>query len=483
MDNSHLQKTMKTRRAFIRSGVLAGASLSMSGATLVDKTSTEQSKTSFPALDTVRVGFVGIGVKGSQHLGILLHMEGVEIVAVCDVLEDQCKEAQTQAMWLGKRKPTAYYRGEYDFLRMCQEEDLDLVYTATPWRWHSPICMAAMENGSHAATEIPMAITLEECWQLVETSERTGKHCVMMENVNYMEKEMAMLRMIREGLLGEVQHAEASYAHDTRYLKIKDTGDGLWLGDHHALRNGNLYPPHAIGPVAWYMDINRGDRLDYLVSMSCNAKGMDLYAAEHLPVGHPKRMRKYINGDVNCSLIRTINGKTMMIKHDTDLPRPYSRTNMVQGTRGIIRSFPDFRACFESNADQSDTGTAFRSEHKWESAMQYAREFEHPLWKFLRESEISLPGTTETGRIGHNTVWEYRPALKGNGGDFLVNYRLIQALLHGVSTDYDVYDGATWSAVSALSEWSVANRSRPIDFPDFTKGRWMTTKPAVIMGV
>ena len=435
------------------------------------------------SLQTVRVGFVGIGVKGSQHLGILMNMENVEIVAVCDILENQCREAQAQVVRLGKREPAAYFNGERDFVRMCEQEDLDLVYTATPWRWHTEVCLAAMENGSHAATEIPMAVTLDDCWKLVEASERTGKHCVMMENVNYMRNEMAILRMIREGLFGEIQHTEASYAHDTRYLKIKDTGDGLWLGDHHATRNGNLYPPHAVGPAAWYLDINRGDRMDYMVSMSCNARGMDLYASEHLPPGHPKRERKYINGDVNCSLIKTVKGKTMMIKHDTDLPRPYSRTNLVQGTRGIVRGFPEFKACFENNANRSETGTAYRSEHRWEDGASYAEKYEHPLWKHLRTSDIAVPKSEETGAIGKKTVWEYRPGVKQAGGDFLEDYRLIQALLKGLPIDYDVYDGAAWSAVAPLSEWSVANRSRPIDFPDYTKGKWETTNPVKIMGV
>ena len=201
------------------------------------------------SIDPVRVGFVGIGVKGSSHLGSLLRMEGVEVRAVCDVLERQCVEAQRQAERLGHRIPTAYFQGENDFRRMCQEEELDLVYTATPWRWHTPVCLAAMLNGSHAATEIPAAVTVDECWQLVETSEQTGKHCVMMENVNYQEPEMAIWNMIRKGLLGELVYAEAGYMHDTRYLKANDFGDGLWLGDHHADRNGSLYPTHGLGPV------------------------------------------------------------------------------------------------------------------------------------------------------------------------------------------------------------------------------------------
>ena len=474
---------MKTRRDFIKSGVAVGTGLSIKNSLiggLINELPATHQKAGLP-LEKVRVGFVGIGAKGSQHFGNLIHMDGVEIVAVCDIVEDQCREAQAQVRRLGKPEPKAYFKGNLDFKRMCQEEELDLVYTATPWEWHAPVCKAAMENGSHAATEIPMAVTMDECWELVETSERTGKHCIMMENVNYMEKEMTMLRLIREGYIGEVEYAESSYCHDTRYLKIMDKDDGIWLGNHFALRNGNLYPQHAIGPVAAYMDINRGDRLDFMVSMSGNAKGLNMYAAEHLPEGHPKRMRKYINGDINASLIKTVNGKTMMIKHDTDLPRPYSRTNLVQGTRGIMRGFPEFKVSFEKKVIATNTGWWKHVNPTWEDGEKYLKEFEHPLWKFLRQSGINIPKSKETGQIGRNTVWTY--AVKGEEGDFLEDYRLIQALLKGTATDYDVYDGATWTAISPLSEWSVANRSRPIDFPDFTKGKWMTAKPTTIMGI
>jgi hypothetical protein len=411
-------------------------------------------------ISTVRVGFVGVGVKGSEHVSNLLRFDGVELRALCDIREEACAKAQSQVEKLGRRKPTAYTRGEHDFERMCATEDLDLVYTATPWEWHVPVCLAAMRNGKHAATEVPAAITLEECWQLVETSEKTGKYCVMMENVNYMRDEMAILKMVREGLLGELVHAEAAYEHDTRYLKIRDYGDGLWLGAHHAMRNGNLYPTHGLGPLAWYLNINRGDRLDYLVSMSSNARGMDLYAKEHLPADHPKRIQKYKNGDVNSSLIRTANGITIILKHDTDLPRPYSRTNLVQGTRGIVRGFPEFKVCLE--------GKDYH--HEWEPGSKYLAKYEHPLWKQALE-RVARESGTAVGKPASIT------------GDFLEDSRLIDALQTGVAPDFDVYDAATWSVVSALSEKSVAGRSRPVDFPDFTKGKWKTNRPVQILGV
>ena len=453
--------TKNGRRDFLRHGAGLGAAVALGGTRLAAR---EPEGAAEPAgdrpIDPVRVGFVGVGVKGSEHVANLLRIEGVELLAVCDVREEACAKAQAQAEALGKRKPAAYTRGERDFERMCQAEDLDLVYTATPWEWHVPVCLAAMRNGKHAATEIPAAITLDECWQLVEVSEQTGRYCMMMENVNYMREEMAILTMVRKGLLGELVHAEGAYEHDTRYLKIRDYGDGLWLGEHHARRNGNLYPPHGLGPIAWYLNINRGDRFDYLVSMSSNARGMDLYAREHLPEGHPKRVKKYINGDVNSSLIRTVNGLTIILKHDTDLPRPYSRTNLVQGTRRIVRRFPEFQVCLEGEDHN----------HKWEPGSKYLAEHEHPLWKRALERAAREPGTAggdagpDHGRVSRGLPPDPGAAGRCAAGLRRVRRRVLERRLRA-------------------SEKSVADRSRPVDFPDFTRGRWRTNQPVRILGV
>src|SRR3954464_883852 len=355
--------TTSRRRDFLTLGAGLGAAVALGGAgRAAGGSAAGEPAGGAKPIETVRVGFVGVGVKGSEHVNNLLRLDGVELKAVCDIREQACASARRLAEAMGKREPTAYTRGERDFERMCAAEELDLVYTATPWEWHAPVLLAAMRSGKHATTEIPAAITLDECWQLVEAAEQTGKYCVMMENVNYMREEMAILRMVRAGLLGELVHAEGAYEHDTRYLKIRDYGDGLWLGAHFAKRNGNLYPMHGLGPLAWYLDINRGDRLEYLVSMSSKARGLDLYAKDHLPGGHPKRVRRYINGDVNSSLIRTSNGVTIILKHDTDLPRPYGRQNLVQGTRGIVRRFPEFQVCLERKARVEGD----RPEYAWE---------------------------------------------------------------------------------------------------------------------
>ncbi|MCL4108158.1 UNVERIFIED_CONTAM: hypothetical protein GTU68_066081 [Idotea baltica] len=366
------------------------------------------------------------------------------MVAVCDIREGPCRAAQRLCKTLGMPEPTAYTKGEFDFKRMCATEDLDLVYTCTPWRWHVPITLEAMTSGAHAATEIPAAITLDECWKLVETSESTGKHLSMMENVNYRRDELMILQLVRKGVLGELIHGEAGYMHDTRYLKVRDYGDGLWLGAHHAERNGNLYPTHGLGPLAWNFNLGRGNRMEYLVSMSSKARGMNLYAKDHLPKDHPYRKRNYINGDVNSSLIQLANGESIVIKHDTDLPRPYSRINLVQGTRGIVRGFPTLSVSLENKDLSFDSEGNTKEKHyqkprhnyRWNDGKTLYKEFDHPVC------------------------------------DFIEDYRLIQALRNGVAPDFDVYDAAAWSAVTELSEKSVANRSQAVDFPDFTKGKW-----------
>lgn len=393
-------------------------------------------------IETVRVGFVGIGGMGSVHVRNLLEIEGVEIRAVCDIRPAHAERAREWAREVGAPEPALYTRGDTDFVRMCEEEELDLVFNATPWRWHVPICVAAMENGKHAATEVPAAYTTDDCWRLVETAERHGRHCVMMENCNYDRPEMMVFHMVRRGLFGEILHAEGGYLHDLRAIKFSDEGEGLWRREHSKTRNGNLYPTHGLGPVANCMDINRGDRFESIVSMSGPSRGLQEYARSHFPEGHPFRDERYVLGDVNISLIRTARGRTITVVHDTNLPRPYSRIHVVQGTRGLFRGYPN-RVYVEGRSP----------EHRWEDAEAYRDEFEHPLW-------TDMAGRGEDR--GHGSM------------DFLEDYRLIGCLREGLPTDMNVYDAAALSAVCELSELSVADGSRPVDFPDFTRGGWET---------
>ena len=437
------------RRTFMGLGALSlGTSLAEPRVTASQRSHLESAPDELlavPPIDVVRIGFVGVGLQGSSHCRNLLRIEGVRLAAICDIVEDKVTRVQDWVEAAGQPRPRGYSRGEFDFERMCQEEELDLVFTATPWRWHVPVCVAAMTSDKHAATEVPAAVTIEECWQLVETAERTKKHCVMMENVNYGRIEMMVFNMARRGLFGELLHGECGYLHDLRGVKFEHANEGLWRRGHSIARNGNLYPTHGLGPIANCMNINRGDQFDYLVSMSSNSRGLQLYASENFPTDAVERQEQYALGDVNTSLIHTVNGRTIFLSHDTNLPRPYSRINLVQGTKGIFQGYPN-RVYLEGRSAQ----------HQWDTADRYLEEFDHPLWAAI--------------------VGRSRGA--GHGGmDFLEDYRLIKCLREGLPTDMNVYDAAALSAVSELSERSVGEGSKPMQFPDFTRGQWRRYSP------
>ena len=395
-----------------------------------------------PPIELVRIGYVGIGGMGSAHVGNLLKVPGCRITAVCDVRPERTAWASKQIVAAGHPPPAVYDRGPRDFERLCAEADVDLVYNATPWEWHVPICLAAMKHGKHAAVEVPAAMSVDDCWELVETAEKQSRHCVMMENCNYGRMEMLAFHLVRKGLFGEVVHAEGGYLHDLRDIKFSKEGEGLWRRAWSSKLNGNLYPTHGLGPVANCMDINRGDRFDYLVSMSGPSRGLQNRAAEHYPPDAPERKEKFVLGDVNTTLVKTANGKTIYVAHDTNLPRPYSRIHMVQGTKGLFQGYPD-RVYIEGRGKP----------HTWIPASEYLQEFDHPLWKDIAE----------------------RAAGAGHGGmDYMEDYRLIKCLREGLPTDMNVYDAAALSSLVGATVESVAKKSRPVDIPDFTRGRWKT---------
>ena len=402
-----------------------------------------------PAIPLVRIGYVGIGGQGSSHVRNLLKIKGCQITAVCDIRSERTDWAAKAITGAGFAAPAVYTKGPRDFERLCETEPLDLVYNATPWEWHVPIMLAAMKNGKHTATEVPAAMTLDDCWAMVESAEKHQKHCVLMENCNYDRMEMMVYNMVRQGVLGDVLHAEGGYLHDLRAIKFADEGEGLWRRAWASKVNGNLYPTHGLGPIANCLDINRGDRFDHLVSMSGPSRGLQDWAAAHVPADSPKRRERYVLGDMNTSLIKTANGKTIVVEHCTNLPRPYSRIHMVQGTKGLFQGYPN-RVYIEGRgkADQ------------WVDAAAMHAEFEHPLWK---EMAAAAEGA-------------------GHGGmDFLEDYRLIKCLRDGLPTDMNVYDAAALSAVVHLSVQSVARKAAAVDFPDFTRGRWKTTPPLPIV--
>lgn len=401
-------------------------------------------------LETVRIAFVGVGLQGGSHVKNFLGIEGVDIRAICDI---DAPRAEEVAGWVeadGRARPTLYTRGDTDWERLVERDDIDLVFNATPWHWHVPVCVAAMESGKHAAVEVPAATTLDGCWQLVETAERTRRHCVMMENCNYGRSELMTLVMARKGLFGEILHAEGAYIHDLRAIKLSNANEGLWRWQPSTLLDGNLYPTHGLGPVAQVLDINRGDQFTQLVSMSSPARGLSLWARENLPASDPRRDAEFVLGDMNTSLIQTAAGRTIMLQHDTTTPRPYTRLHHIQGTQATFKGFPD-RIYVEGR-----TGS-----HRWEDLDSYRDEFDHPLWRKL----------------------EKQAAGAGHGGmDYLEDYRLIESLRTGTPMDMNVYDAAAISAAVELSIRSVGQGGRPQAYPDFTRGQWKTNPKLEIVG-
>ena len=443
------------RRNFLKIGTAGlGAALSRSSISESAQAKSGQAPVEFtaPKIDPVRIGYVGVGGMGSAHVRNLLSIKGCEIRAVCDIVPDRVLKIQNQVEEAGQKRPKGYSRGNTDFKRLCDQGDLDLVYTATPWEWHTPVCVAAMEAGKHAATEVPAAVTIEECWQLVETAEKTKRHCIMMENCCYDRSELLILNLVRKGMLGEIIHAECGYLHDLRSLKFEfeKKGEAVWRTEHSIKRGGNVYPTHGLGPVAQCMNVNRGDQFDYLVSMGTKSIGLNLYAAGKFGPDNKWAKQKYALEDINVSMIRTMKEGTITVIHDCSSPRPYTRINLVQGTKGIARKWPE-KIHIEGRSEA----------HQWEPLEDYREEYDHPLWIALNEASSGA----------------------GHGGmDYIEDYRLIKCLREGLPMDMDMYDAAAWSAVSELSERSSVNRSRSMDFPDFTRGAWKIRKPLGIVG-
>jgi predicted dehydrogenase len=305
------------------------------------------------------------------------------------------------------------------------------------------MAVAAMEAGKHVAVEVPAAVTLDECWKLVEVSERTRRHCVMLENCNYGYEEMLINRMVKDGLFGDLLHAECAYNHDLRGILFENDSEGLWRRAEHVGRNGNLYPTHGLGPVAMYLGIHKGDRFDHMVSMSSPEAGLTAYRKARVPAGDPKWQEKYDCGDVNTSLLKTAKGRTILLQHNVTNPRPYDRINLVAGTKGIFRGYPP-RIFFDGHKGK---------EHKWQNLKDWRKRYEDPLWTKLKKA---------ASKSGHG------------GMDYVMSWRLVDCMRRGVAPDMNVYDAAAWSAPAPLSETSVAAGSAPVKFPDFTRGRWQT---------
>lgn len=403
-----------------------------------------------PKLDVVRIGFIGLGNRGPGAVERMKDIEGVEIKALCDIRIEKVG-AIKKSLEGSVHKPETY-TGKEEWKRLCERADIDLVYIATPWSLHVPMAVYAMDHGKHVCIEVPAAKTIEECWQLVETSERTRKHCMMLENCCYDFFELLTLNMVRQGLFGEIVHGEGAYNHDLLKSNFsKTTYYDMWRLKEN-MRNGNLYPTHGLGPVAQVMNINRGDKMDYLVAMSGNDFMMEPMANELASKDdfYKQFANKKYRGNMNVTTIRTNRGRTIMLQHDISSPNIYSRIYKISGTKGSALKYP-----LPGKLAFGDKAWLSKEEFK-----ELEEKYQPPIVK----------------KIG-----ELAKQVGGHGGmDFLMDWRTIDCLRNGLSLDQDVYDAALWSSIAPLSEWSVAKRSNSITVPDFTRGSWKTNQPVDI---
>jgi predicted dehydrogenase len=385
----------------------------------------------------VRLGIIGMGLRGKEQMKVLLPMEDVEILAVCDAYQDRVEAAQKQVEDAGRPRPF----GTTDWKQVLDMPEIEAIIIMTSWQTHSEIAIAAMEKGKIVGTDVGGATSVDECWQLVRTYEKTGTPLMFLENCCYNDVEMALLRMVREGVFGEIVHARGGYQHDLR----DEIGNGDIIRhyrlDHFIHRNGDLYPTHDLGPIASYINLNRGNRMLSLVSMASKAVGQSLWLKEHRGDKPELQNTVFNQGDIVITMIKCQNGETIVLTHDCTLSRPYSRGGYLQGTKGVW----------------TEEGRQIHIEHvskphTFESDKELLEKYEHPLWKEYREFGL---------RGGHG------------GMDYLVLRAFIDSIQQGVAFPIDVYDAASWMVITVLSEQSIAMGSMPVAIPDFTDGKWM----------
>ena len=418
-------------------------------------------------IPTVRVAFVGVGMRGLAAVHRFLSIPGVEIKALCD-LEPYNLEKARSLLAHANFTPAQEYTGDNGYKEVCERDDIDLIYICSDWLSHTPIAVYGMEHGKHVAIEVPAAVTMDECWQLVNTAEKTRRHCMMLENCCYDRFELATLNMAQQGVFGEIVHVEGAYIHDLRELNLNDRltegstytpgvgnteGDGpglagywkKWRMAYNIEHTGNPYPTHGLGPVCQILNIHRGDKMNSLVSLSSGQFGITAYAGERYGKDSPQAKQPYKLGDMNTTLIKTEKGKTIMIQHDVTSPRPYSRIHLVSGTKGFAQKYPLTHIALEPNAHNP------LPQHQLDSILTA---YEHPFYQEAGEQAKKL------GAISHG------------GMDYIMDYRLVYCLRNGLPLDQDVYDAAEWSCLVPLTELSVLNDGAPVEIPDFTRDAW-----------
>ncbi len=434
------------RKNFVKNSGLAAASFAIWPSSSLSAMSTDQK---------VKIAIIGVGGRGQGHLELVLRRDDVEVVAICDIDEQMLIDAKKKFTKSGKKMPQIYTGDIYAWKKLLEKEKLDGVIVVTPWEWHKPMVIGSIEAGvKYVATEVVLGITLQDHWDVVKAAEKYHAQVMMLENVCYRRDVMAVLNMVRQGIFGEIIHLQGGYQHDLREVKFtngsefgeKGYSEAKWRTEHSVHRNGDLYPTHGVGPIANYININRGNRFTSLNSFSSKARGLHNQIVKKGGINHPNAKVEFKLGDVVTTQINCANGETVLLQHDTDLPRPYSLGFRVQGTNGIWMDV--------NNGIYIEDKAA--KPHQWDSATEWLDKYDHPLWaRWTKEAEGA-----------------------GHGGmDFFVIHAFIESIKRQVPTPQDVYDAATWSAITPLSEQSIALGNETVDFPDFTGGEWMYRKP------
>jgi len=439
------------RRDFINTAAISGAGLLVAPGLVLGRKAADSQ---------LRLGFIGIGLRGTWHLENSLKRNDVEVVAICDTNPERLAICRQHIASAGQRKAREFGSNDYDYRNLLELKNLDAVIISTPWLWHTPMTVDAMKAGKYAGVEVSAATSLAECWDLVNTHEETGTHMMILENVNYRRDVMAILNMVRQNVFGEMIHYRCGYQHDLRAVKFnngeqpygggvefgeKAASEAQWRTLHSLKRNADLYPTHGIGPIAAYADINRGNRFETLTSHATKSRGLHNYIVEQGGPDHPNASLEWKLGDVVTTTIETANGETIIVSHDTNLPRPYSLGFRVQGTRGLWEVDGN-RIYIEGHSEP----------HRWEDADEWLQKYDHPLWKkFGNDAEDA-----------------------GHGGmDFFVLNAFVESAKRNTAPPLDAYDAAAWSAITPLSEVSIANNGEAQNFPDFTRARWIKRRP------
>jgi predicted dehydrogenase len=444
-----------SRRNFVKNVALASAAISVSPSLSFG------SNLNFDG-PKLKLAFLGVGLRGTNHLNNALQRNDLDITAICDIDPKRIDIALAMIKEKGFSKPKVYGSNKYDYRNMLDLEDVDAVIISTPWLWHTRMAVDSMKAGKYTGLEVSAANTLEECWDLVNTHESTGSHLMILENVNYRRDVLAVLNMVKQNVFGEMLHLRCGYKHDLRGVKLNDGktpyGKGVEFGDkgiseskwrtrHSLLRNADVYPTHGLGPVATMVDINRGNRFLSMTSHSTKSVGLRKYIIENGGKDHPNAKLNWKQGDIITSTIETAKGETIIITHDVNSPRPYSLGFQVQGSQGV--------ADFDYHTKRIHVEGISKS-HQWDDMDDWLKKYDHPLWQKYGDS---------AKEAGHG------------GMDFFVLNSFVESAKENIAPPMDAYDAAAWSAVTPLSELSIENNGEPQDFPDFTRGNWIKRKP------